>query len=416
MKHKRRIFISTGEVSGDLQGALLIEALKRQAEAMAFDLEILALGGDRMAAAGATLLGYTSAIGSMGIFESLPYMLPTFKIQHQAKKYLKQHPPDLVVLIDYMAPNIAFCNYLPKHLPGVPIVYYIAPQEWVWSVSDYNTRRIIQAVDRILAIFPEEANYYYRQGGQVIWVGHPLIDRMQNSPTRESARAVLKIPPEQTAVVLFPASRQQELKYLMPTMFEAAQQIQAKIPQVHFWIPLALEKYRQPIEQALQRYGLNATVLADPSLPKAASRNDASVALQAIAAADLAITKSGTVNLEIALLNVPQVVLYKLNPLTGWIAHRLLKFSAPFVSPANLVTMKPIVREFLQFQATPDAIAQESLDLLLNSEYRQKMIADYQEMRQALGKVGVCDRAAQEILRLLNEETREAGEIGYTND
>ncbi len=378
---------------------------------MALDLEILALGGDRMAAAGATLLGHTSAIGSMGILESLPYMLPTLRIQRQAKKYLQQHPPDLVVLLDYMAPNIAFCNYLPRHLPEVPIVYYIAPQEWVWSVSDYNTRCIINAVDLILAIFPEEANYYRRQGGKVTWVGHPLIDRMQNPPTRESARAALKIPPEQIAVVLFPASRQQELKYLIPTMFEAAQQIQAKIPQVHFWIPLALEQYRQSLEQAIQRYGLNATLLADPSPPRADSRNETSVALQAIAAADLAITKSGTVNLEIALLNVPQVVLYKLNPLTGWIAHRLLRFSAPFVSPTNLVTMQPIVKEFLQFQATPDAIAQESLDLLLNPERRQKMLADYQEMRQALGEVGACDRAAQEILGFLNQsgETRKNG-------
>lgn len=397
-----RIFISTGEVSGDLQGSLLIAALQRKAAEMGLELEILALGGDRMAAAGATLLAHTSGIGSMGIFESLPYMLPTLKIQRQIKQYLQQHPPDLVVLIDYMAPNIAFCNFLARHLPQIPVVYYIAPQEWVWSVSSYNTDCIINATDRILAIFPEEANYFRRKGGQVTWVGHPLVDRMQAAPTRETARAVLGIPPDQPAVVLFPASRQQELKYLMPVIFAAAQQIQARIPDVHFWVPLALEKYRLPIEAAIQRYGLRAQVLADsPSQSPPASTT--SVALQAIAAADLAITKSGTVNLEIALLNVPQVVLYKLNPLTGWIAHRVLKFSAPFVSPPNLVNMKPIVKEFLQFQATPEAIAQESLDLLLNPDRRQQMLEDYREMQQALGTAGVCDRAAQEILDLLPE-------------
>lgn len=400
-----RIFISTGEVSGDLQGSLLIEALKRKANARGLELEILALGGDLMAAAGATLLAQTSAIGSMGIFESLPYMLPTLKIQRQIKQYLQKQPPDLVVLIDYMAPNIAFCNYLSRHLPQVPIAYYIAPQEWVWSVGSYNTDRIVNTTDLILAIFPEEANYYRRNGGKVTWVGHPLVDRMETAPTRETARAALGIPPEQTAVVLFPASRQQELKYLMPVIFEAAQQIQAQVPDVHFWVPLALEKYRSQIEAAIQRYGLRATLLADAPLQKAGTESKPSVALQAIAAADLAITKSGTVNLEIALLNVPQVVLYKLNPLTGWIAHRLLKFSAPFVSPPNLVSMKLIVREFLQFQATPDAIAQESLDLLLNRERRQKMLEDYQEMRQVVGTVGVCDRAAAEILALLPKPT-----------
>ncbi len=395
---KKRIFISTGEVSGDLQGSLLIEALQQQAAVRGVELEVLALGGDRMAAAGAKLLGHTSAIGSMGIFESLPYVWPTLRVQRRAKAYLQQHPPDGVVLIDYMGPNIAFCNYLPQHLPGVPVVFYIAPQEWVWAVSSYNTDRIIAATQRILAIFPEEAAYYERKGGRVAWVGHPLVDRLQTAPNRSTARAALGISPDQTVVTLLPASRQQELKYLMPTIFAAAQTIQSKIPEIQFLIPLALEKYRQPIQQAVQRYGLQAKLLADSIVkPEPAE----SVALQAIAAADLAITKSGTVNLEIALLQVPQVVLYKLNPLTGWIARRLLKFSAPFVSPPNLVQMKPIVKEFLQFQATPAAIAQESLDLLLNPDRRQKMLADYAEMRQAIGEPGVCERAANEILDLV---------------
>lgn len=393
---KRRIFISTGEVSGDLQGSLLIKALQKQAQAQGLELEILALGGDRMVAAGATLLGYTSVIGSIGILESLRYVLPTLQVQRQAKRYLKQHPPDLAILIDYMSPNIAFGRYLHKHLPQVPVAFYIAPQEWVWSLSSYNTESIVQISDLILAIFPPEATYYQQHGGKVIWVGHPLVDRLQTAPSRVNARQALGIGGEQTAIVLLPASRQQELKYLMPVMFEAAQHIQAKIPHVHFWIPLALEKYRLPIEQAIQQYGLRATVLTDRADAKV------STALQAIAAADLAITKSGTVNLEIALLNVPQVVMYKVNPLTGWLLKHVLRFSVPFVAPPNLIEMKPIVKEFLQDQATAATIAQESLELLLNDDRRQKMLQDYREMRQAIGEVGVCDRAATAILSLLN--------------
>ncbi|HEY9805902.1 MAG TPA: hypothetical protein V6D04_05000, partial [Candidatus Obscuribacterales bacterium] len=115
----------------------------------------------------------------------------------------------------------------------------------------------------------------------------------------------------------------------------------------------------------------------------------------------LAIGKSGTVNLEIALLNVPQVVLYRVGAVTAWIARHILKFSIPFMSPPNLVEMKPVVPEFLQDQATPDNIAQAGLELLLNSERRQQTLANYQAMRQAIGEAGVCDRAAQEILRLL---------------
>lgn len=391
-----RIFISTGEVSGDLQGALLVEALQRQAQQQGLALEILALGGARMAAAGATLLGNTSMIGSIGILESLPFVLPTLQVQRQAQRYLKQCPPDLVVLIDYMGPNVGWCNYLVKHLPQVPIVYFIAPQEWVWALNSYNTDRIVQATQRILAIFPEEAEYFQAKGGQVTWVGHPLVDRMQAAPTRSAARRALGIEPNQPTVVLLPASRRQELKYLLPVICQAAQQIQAKLPDVQFWIPLALHQFREPIQQALQAYGLQATLLSDGEA--GAGRE---TTLQAIAAADLAITKSGTVNLEIALLDVPQIVLYKLNPLTAWFLDQVLKFSVPFVSPPNLVTMQSIVPEFLQDQATPAAIAQAALELLLNHDRRQQMRTGYEQMRAALGEVGACDRAAQEILKLL---------------
>ena len=405
-----RLFISTGEVSGDLQGSLLIQALKRQAEHRGITLELLAMGGDRMEAAGATLLAHTSAIGSMGILESLPFVLPTLQVQRQAKRHLQLHPPDLVVLIDYMGPNLAFCEYLPQHFPDTPIVYYIAPQEWVWGdrwpwgVKLFRSDLVVKATKRILAIFPAEASYFRRKGGQVALVGHPLLDRMQGALNREQARLALGIPSDQVTIVLLPASRQQELTYLMPVMFEAARQIQAKLPAVHFWIPLALTKYRALIEQAIQQYGLRATILAEPQA--AASDSAAtSLTLQAIAAADLAITKSGTVNLEIALLNVPQVVMYKVNPVTAWILGRLLKFSVPFVSPPNLVEMKPIVPEFLQDDATAENLVQASLALLLDAARRQTMLADYKEMRRSLGDAGVCDRAAQEILNLVVEDT-----------
>ena len=393
-----RIFISTGEVSGDLQGAMLVEALKRQALLAGLELEIVALGGSRMASAGATLLGNTISIGSVGTLEALPFVLPTLKIQRDAKQYLLQHPPDLVVLIDYAGPNISMGSYIRRQMPKVPIVYYIAPQMWVWWSNERDTARIVEITDKLLAIFPAEARYFKDKGASVSWVGHPLVDRMQNAPSREQARAALGITPEQTAIALFPASRRQELKYLLPVMFEAAKVIQAKLPQVHFWIPLSLEIYREPIEKAIAHYGLRATLLFDQTQ-------------EAIAAADLAITKSGTVNLEIALLNVPQVVIYRVSSLTAWIARKLLKFSIPFMSPPNLVEMKLIVPELLQEQATPENIVQNALELLLNRSRKEQTLADYQQMRTCLGEVGVCDRAAAEILALLPNYDRENRKI-----
>ncbi len=389
----KTIFISTGEVSGDLQGSLLIDGLKRQAKATGLELEIVALGGEKMAKAGAQLLADTTSIGSVGLLESIPFVVPTLQIQRRAKQYLRQHPPDLVLLIDYMGPNLSIGSFVRRQLPQVPVVYYIAPQDWVWSARSIvprNTMTIVEMTDQLLAVFPEEARYFEKKGASVTWVGHPLVDRMQSAPTREEARAALGIKPEQTAIALVPASRRQELKYMMPIVFEAARQLQSKLAADEetplFWIPLSLEAYRPAIEAAIQRFGLRATLVAGQTA-------------EVLAAADLAITKSGTVNLELALLNVPQVVLYRVSPLTYGIA-RLLKFSIPFMSPPNLVLMRSIVPELLQEQVTPENIVREALELLLNPNRRQQILADYQEMCQLLGEFGVCDRAATEILQL----------------
>jgi lipid-A-disaccharide synthase len=382
-----RIFISTGEVSGDLQGSLLIAALQRQAVAVGLTLEIVALGGEKMAQSGAKILGNTSGIGSMGLIESLPYVIPTLRVQRSAIAYLKENPPDLVVLIDYMGPNLGIGTYMKENLPDVPVAYYIAPQEWVWSMSFQNTNRIVGFTDKLLAIFPEEARYYEQNGANVCWVGHPLIDRMANAPSREIAREKLGIKDTEITIALLPASRDQELKYLLPVIFAAAKNIQSNIPNVHFWIPLSLETFRDKITAAIKDYGLQATVVLGQQR-------------EVFAAADFAITKSGTVNLELALLNVPQVVVYRLHPLTAWIARHILKGSIPFASPVNLVVMREIVPEFLQEKATTENITQAAMELLLNSQKRQKTLTDYQEMRHSLGELGVCDRTAKEILAM----------------
>lgn len=386
-----RILISTGEVSGDLQGSMLVEALFRQAKPLGISLEIIALGGERMAKAGATLLGNTTGIGSVGILESLPYVLPTFLMQQRTKQALKQNPPDGVVLIDYMGPNIGMGTFIKQTFPNLPIVYYIAPQEWVWSFGSKSTTQIVKLTNEVLAIFPEEARYFREKGANVTWVGHPLLDRIKTAPSRDEARQKLGIKPDEIAIALLPASRWQEIKYLMPILFAAAQKIQAKLPHAKLWIPLSLIEYQNAIETAIKDYNLNAVLVP--------TTDETYQTLDILAAADLALTKSGTVNLEIALLNVPQVVIYRVSQLTAWVARYLLKFSIPFMSPTNLVQMKPIVPELLQEQATPDAIFNEAMELLNNLQRRQKMLEDYQEMKQALGEAGVCDRAALEILK-----------------
>jgi lipid-A-disaccharide synthase len=381
----KTIFISTGDVSGDLQGALLVTALKQLAPHLDLELNIVALGGDKMAAAGANVLADTTGISTVGIFEHVFSVLPTIQVQNIAKRYLKTNPPDIIVLIDYKGANMMMGDYAKKMFPGVPILYYIAPQEWVFSIDDKSTVSILKFADEILSIFPAEARYFEGKGIPVAYVGHPLIDRVATLSSREVAREKLGISDDEIAVALIPASRKQELKYLLPYIFAAAQQIQSELPNVRFWIPLSRDAFRSDIESAIALYQLNATLVVE----------NADLVLSA---GDLAITKCGTVSLELALLNIPQVVIYRVSNLTAWVAKHVVKFSIPFMSPTNLMEMKPIVPELLQYEATADRIAQESLELILNHEKRDRMLADYRDMRHALGERGVCDRVAKAIL------------------
>ncbi|XFA74118.1 lipid-A-disaccharide synthase [Thermosynechococcaceae cyanobacterium Okahandja] len=380
------LFISTGEVSGDLQGALLVKALYRLADERGLPLTISALGGDRMAAAGARVLFNTAGIGSVGLLEALPLVKATIALQLKARRYLQNHPPDLVVLIDYIGGNVAMGRFIRKHF-RVPMVYYIAPQEWVWSHSLKTTRQIVALSDRLIAIFPEEAKYYRQHGANVVWVGHPLLDRIAAAPSREAARQALGIGAQELAIALLPLSRKQEIRSLLPLILAAATNIAQVYPQARFWLPLSLRQYRPAIEAVLERYPIPVT-LADDSL-------------LVLAAADLAIAKSGTVNLETALLNVPQVVIYRVHPLSLWLYRTFLSFKLDFVSPPNLLAGKAIVPELLQEQATVANITATALALLQQPQKQAAMQAAYAEMRHAMGTPGVVERAAREILDLL---------------
>ncbi|PSB05570.1 lipid-A-disaccharide synthase [Pleurocapsa sp. CCALA 161] len=383
-----KIFISTGEVSGDLQGSMLVKSLYQTAAQRQIDLKIAGLGGDRMKSAGAQIIADTAAIGSMGFIEAIPFILPTVKIQRLTKKYLQENIPDVLVLIDYPASNLALASYVKQHLPQICVVYYIAPQDWAVPMLN-NAGKIAKVVDKLLAIFPGEYEYFKTKNIDAVLVGHPLLDRMEHAPTKEQARLNLGLELSHTIVTILPASRQQEIKYLLPAMCAAAQQILKQMPEVKFLIPVSLASYHSAITSTVAEYNLPVQILDGNTL-------------DAIAAANLAIAKSGTVNLEIALLNIPQVVIYRINPLTAWIGRRI-GFEVPLMSPPNLVMERMVVPELQQEAVTAENITTEAMKLLSNSTIQAEISAGYQEMRSRLGTVGVCDRVAIEIFQLIEK-------------
>ena len=389
----RRLLISTGEVSGDLQGGLLVAALRKEADRRQLPLEISALGGERMRQAGATLLANTTPMGSIGLWEALPLVVPTLRVQRRVGRWLKRTPPDAVVLIDYMGANVGLGLKVKRRLPQVPIFYYIAPQEWAFRVGEGSSTRLIGFTDRILAIFPEEARFYGARGAQVTWVGHPLLDTLVDLPSQDVARAQLGLQPHERLLLLFPASRQQELRYLLPPLAAAAAELQRRCPGLRVMVPAGQAAFEPVLAQMLEAAGVQAEVVP------AAQADQLRPLL--CAAADVALNKSGTVNLELALRGVPQVVTYRVSRPTAWVAKHLLNFQVDHISPVNLVLQERLVPELLQDQLTAEAVVNEALPLLNDPRARQRVLDGYQRLRQALGEPGVTQRAAAAILDAL---------------
>ena len=389
----RRLLISTGEVSGDLQGGLLVAALRDEAERRQLPLEIAALGGSRMRQAGAELLADTTPMGSIGLWEALPLVLPTLKVQRRVSRWLKRNPLDGLVLIDYMGANVRLGLKVKQRLPQVPIFYYIAPQEWAFRVGEGGSTRLIGFTDRILAIFPEEARFYGARGAQVTWVGHPLLDTLTDLPSRDAARAQLGLQEGERLLLLLPASRKQELRYLLPPLAAAAAELQRRCPGLRVMVPAGQAAFEPVLAELLEAAGVRADVVP------AAQADQLRPTL--CAAADLALNKSGTVNLELALRGVPQVVAYRVSRPTAWVAKHLLRFQVDHISPVNLVLQERLVPELLQDELTAEAVVREALPLLDDPQARRRVEAGYQRLRQALGEPGVTRRAAAAILDAL---------------
>ena len=389
----RRLLISTGEVSGDLQGGLLVAALRDEAQRRQLPLEIAALGGSRMRQAGAELLADTTPMGSIGLWEALPLVLPTLKVQRRVSRWLKRNPLDGLVLIDYMGANVRLGLKVKQRLPQVPIFYYIAPQEWAFRVGEGGSTRLIGFTDRILAIFPEEARFYGARGAQVTWVGHPLLDTLTDLPSRDAARAQLGLQEGERLLLLLPASRKQELRYLLPPLAAAAAELQRRCPGLRVMVPAGQAAFEPVLAELLEAAGVRADVVP------AAQADQLRPTL--CAAADLALNKSGTVNLELALRGVPQVVAYRVSRPTAWVAKHLLRFQVDHISPVNLVLQERLVPELLQDELTAEAVVREALPLLNDPQARRRVEDGYQRLRQALGEPGVTRRAAAAILDAL---------------
>ena len=386
----KKIFISTGEVSGDLHGSLLAKALLKESKKRSIDINIFGLGGQRMKEAGVRVFHDTTPISAIGIWEALPLVLPTLKIQKNFYEYLISHSPDCLILIDYMGPNINIGRKLRRQKSTIPIYYYIAPQEWAWRVGNNSTTDLISFSDKIFAIFKQEADFYTRRGGNVSWIGHPMMDLTKKLPTKRDARKFLKLKSDQNLLLIMPASRPQELKYILPVFMKVAKKIQQKYPDLIVFIPSCRKEFDYKFKKAFKDYKIKGQIV---SLADIEDKKEYIYSLT-----KLALSKSGTVNMELALYGVPQVVGYRVSRVTAFIAKRILNFKVRFISPVNLLLKKSVIPEFVQKDFDVDKIYKKSCQLIENKNNIKKIKNGYFLLKKELGEAGGVERAAEEIL------------------
>ena len=386
----KKIFISTGEVSGDLHGSLLAQALLEESKKRSIPIEIFGLGGERMRDAGVRIVHDTTSISAIGIWEALPLIIPTLKIQKRFYKLLISNSPNCLILIDYMGPNINIGRKIRRKNIQIPIFYYIAPQEWAWRVGNNSTTDLISFSNKIFAIFKEEADFYQKRGGNVSWIGHPMVDSTDKLPTKKLSRKYLKLKSNENVLLMMPASRPQEIKYLLPTFMKVANKLQQKYPNLVVFIPSCRNSFDEKFEKALQRYDVNGRVIS--------SKDIEFYKPFIYSLSKLALCKSGTVNMELALYGVPQVVGYKVSRVTAFIAKKILNFKVKFISPVNLLMRKLIVPEFVQKDFEVNRIFRKSSQIMDKQNQKIKIKNGYEALRKILGNKGVVQRAACEIL------------------
>ena len=390
----KKIFISTGEVSGDLHGSLLARALIEESEKRSIPIEIFGLGGERMREAGVNIMHDTTSISAIGIWEALPLIVPTLKIQKRFYKLLISNSPNCLILIDYMGPNINIGRKIRRKNIQIPIYYYIAPQEWAWRVGNNSTTDLISFSNKIFAIFREEADFYRKRGGNVSWIGHPMVDSTDKLPSKRLSRKHLRLKNNENILLMMPASRPQEIKYILPTFMKVANKLQEKYPNLVVFIPSCRDTFEEKFAKALQRYNVKGRIVSSKDI----EANKPFI----YSLSTLALCKSGTVNMELALYGVPQVVGYKVSRVTAFIAKNILKFKVRFISPVNLLMRKRIVPEFVQKDFEVNRILKKSLQIMDKPNQKIKIKNGYKSLKKILGDKGVVQRAASEILDSLN--------------
>lgn len=366
-----KYYIIAGEASGDLHGSNLMKEIRLRDQ----QAEFRCWGGDLMASQGGVVVKHYKDLAFMGFVEVALHLRTILGNMKSCKEDILNYKPDTLVLIDYPGFNLRIAEF--AHAAGLKVIYYISPQVWAWKKSRVFTIR--KVVDKMLVILPFEKDFYAHYDYAVDYVGHPLLDVIDNVNIDKT------FPGEKPLVTLLPGSRKQEIVRVLPLMLSVI----AEFPAYRFAIAGA---------PGLDP-GFYSHLLDNKAVEIVFGKT-----YDLLAQASAALVTSGTASLETALYEVPQVICYKGSKISFAIAKRIVNIK--YIGLPNLIMKKEIITELIQGDLTTERLSKELSAILTQQDKIDKVREDYQQLRQLLGGKGASGRAADHIIQFLNDSSR----------
>ncbi len=373
------IMFSVGEPSGDLHAAHLLNLLSHWDQPP----HCFGMGGERMCRHSFEAVVRSEEMAVMGLMEVIREYPRLRRVFRQMVVLLQQRRPDLLILVDYPGFNLRLARV--AHRMGVKVLYYISPKVWAWGAG--RVRRMVRDIDHIALIFPFEQEIYRQAGLPATYVGHPLVGEVSCDREVADLRQQWGIPIDRPVVGLLPGSRPAEVRTLLPALLRLAESLGGESPEIIFLLSRA-EGVAPALYQAVATAAVEIIEVSGDTHCL-------------IRSCDAVVTASGTVTLEIALLDRPMVVVYRMAALSYAILSRLLR--SRWISLVNIIADREVVPELLQQAVEPEQLSQQLRPLLQpHSEVRIRQLQGLAEVRQRLGE----GRAAERLATLVAEMVR----------
>lgn len=379
------VMLVAGEASGDRHAAGIFRKLKQLRPA----IHGIGMGATHMREVGIDVRYDSSKIAVIGIVEVFRHFAEIYRALRLMRTAVCNEKPDLLICVDYKEFNLKLAR--AAKACGVKVLFYVSPQVWAWRPG--RVKAYGEAVDMMAVIFPFEAAFYRQWNIPVRFVGHPLVDQAHTSLSRNEALAQFGFDGSGPLVGLLPGSRTNEINRLLPAMVGACEHLSRQFTDCRFVLFRASSVDEHLIARHLRESRVAIKVINDGLY-------------DALQCCDAVITTSGTATLEVALLEVPMTITYRVNPITYLIGRWLIKI--PQIGLPNIIAEKPIIREFLQFEATAENLCAEIARIISDNTYAETMRRELAAVKRRLGRGGGLDNVAQLANEMITESLEDA--------